>query len=45
MIKLNPQQEEASRFTHGIAAVIAVPGSGKTATMTSRIGRLVSAAA
>jgi DNA helicase-2/ATP-dependent DNA helicase PcrA len=41
MIQLNNEQLEASRFTHGIACVIAVPGSGKTLTMTHRIKHLV----
>ena len=40
-MELNPRQMEAARFQHGIAAVIAVPGSGKTHTMTQRIGILV----
>jgi DNA helicase-2/ATP-dependent DNA helicase PcrA len=39
--KLNKEQEEAASFVEGIAAVIAVPGSGKTLTMTERIGILV----
>ena len=38
---LNKEQEEAASFKEGIAAVIAVPGSGKTRTMMERIGRLV----
>ena len=38
---LNPEQEAASNFLLGICAVIAVPGSGKTLTMTRRIGNLV----
>ena len=41
MIQLNPKQKEAAAFVSGIAAVVAVPGSGKTLTMTSRIGNLV----
>ena len=41
MTKLNPKQKEAAEFTDGICAVIAVPGSGKTRTMTERIGILV----
>ncbi len=40
-ICLNDQQKAASEFTFGIAAVIAVPGSGKTLTMSHRIGNLV----
>ena len=38
---LNPKQREAAEFKDGIAAVIAVPGSGKTRTMMERIGILV----
>ena len=41
MPKLNKEQEEAASFVEGVAAVIAVPGSGKTLTMTERIGILV----
>ncbi len=41
MIKLNKKQEEAANFLNGICVVIAVPGSGKTLTMTERIGNLV----
>jgi DNA helicase-2/ATP-dependent DNA helicase PcrA len=40
-MKLNPEQEKASNFEYGICVVIAVPGSGKTLTMTHRIGNLV----
>jgi len=39
--ELNKEQEEAASFLEGIAAVIAVPGSGKTRTMMERIGKLV----
>ena len=39
--ELNPKQREAAQFKDGIAAVIAVPGSGKTRTMMERIGILV----
>jgi len=38
---LNEQQEQAARFREGTALVIAVPGSGKTLTMTQRIVYLV----
>lgn len=38
---LNAQQKAASEFQQGIAVVIAVPGSGKTLTMTHRICNLV----
>lgn len=41
MSKLNKEQEEAAKFLYGVCAVIAVPGSGKTLTMTHRIGNLV----
>ena len=41
MIELNKQQKQASEFMFGIASVIAIPGSGKTLTMTNRIGNLV----
>ncbi len=40
-MQLNRQQQHASEFETGIASVIAVPGSGKTVTMTRRIGNLV----
>jgi len=38
---LNREQKKAAGFRNGIAAVIAVPGSGKTMTMMERIGILV----
>ncbi len=41
MSELNEKQREAAEFMDGICAVIAVPGSGKTRTMTERIGLLV----
>ena len=41
MTTLTREQEEAANFLEGICAVIAVPGSGKTLTMTERIGILV----
>jgi DNA helicase II / ATP-dependent DNA helicase PcrA len=41
MSELNPKQQQAASFKDGIAAVIAVPGSGKTRTMMERIGILV----
>lgn len=41
MTSLNKEQEKAANFREGIAAVIAVPGSGKTRTMMERIGKLV----
>ena len=40
-IELNKEQQEAADFFNGIASVVAVPGSGKTMTMTQRIGNLV----
>ena len=41
MIQLNKQQKNAAEFHTGVASVVAVPGSGKTLTMTHRIGNLV----
>lgn len=41
MIKLNPRQKESANFLFGKACTIAVPGSGKTITMSTRIGYLV----
>ena len=41
LMTLNQEQEEAANAFLGIAAVIAVAGSGKTITMTRRIGNLV----
>jgi DNA helicase II / ATP-dependent DNA helicase PcrA len=41
MSDLNPKQKQAAEFRDGIAAIIAVPGSGKTRTMMERIGILV----
>ena len=41
MITLNTEQKKAASFTHGTAAVVAVPGAGKTLTMTHRIANLV----
>jgi DNA helicase-2/ATP-dependent DNA helicase PcrA len=40
-MKLNPEQQKAADFLDGICVVVAVPGSGKTLTMTHRIGNLV----
>ncbi len=42
MSELNTKQREAAQFKDGIAAVIAIPGSGKTKTMLERIKFLVS---
>ena len=41
MSSLNKEQKKAAEFLNGIAAVIAVPGSGKTRSMMERIGILV----
>ena len=41
MNELNKEQDQAAGFLNGIALIIAVPGSGKTLTMTHRIGNLV----
>jgi DNA helicase-2/ATP-dependent DNA helicase PcrA len=41
MITLNREQQAAAEFFHGVASVVAVPGSGKTLTMTRRIANLV----
>jgi DNA helicase-2/ATP-dependent DNA helicase PcrA len=40
-LKLNKEQQVAAEFLNGICVVVAVPGSGKTLTMTHRIGNLV----
>ena len=40
-MKLNKEQQKAADFLDGICVVVAVPGSGKTLTMTHRIGNLV----
>ena len=40
-MKLNPEQQKAADFLNGICVVVAVPGSGKTLTMSHRIGNLV----
>lgn len=41
MEQLNKEQKKAAQFQYGIANVLAVPGSGKTFTMTQRVGILV----
>jgi DNA helicase II / ATP-dependent DNA helicase PcrA len=40
-MKLNKEQQAAADFLDGICVVVAVPGAGKTLTMTHRIGNLV----
>ena len=35
------KEQQGSKLSEGTAAVIAVPGSGKTRTMMERIGKLV----
>src|SRR5208283_2689194 len=40
-MQLNEEQMKAAEFRNGICSVIAVPGSGKTLTMTHRIAFLV----
>jgi len=40
-LKLNKEQQAAAEFLDGTCVVVAVPGSGKTLTMTHRIGNLV----
>ena len=40
-MKLNKEQEKAASFFEGTAAVIAVPGSGKTRVLIERIIRLI----
>src|ERR1035437_9463563 len=38
---LNPQQEQVAQHFEGRALVIAGPGSGKTSTITARVGQLL----
>jgi DNA helicase II / ATP-dependent DNA helicase PcrA len=39
--QLNEQQRKAASFGNGVASVLAIPGSGKTLTMSYRIGNLI----
>ena len=39
--RLNPQQEEAIRYSGGPSLVVAGPGSGKTKVLTHKIARLI----
>jgi DNA helicase-2/ATP-dependent DNA helicase PcrA len=41
MYELNAEQRAAAEFKDGIGIVVAIPGSGKTLTMTHRIANLV----
>lgn len=38
---LNPQQEAAVRAVHGPVLLLAVPGSGKTTVLVTRLGYMV----
>ena len=40
-VKLNAEQEQAANHYTGACLVTAVPGSGKTATLTQRVSRLL----
>ena len=40
-LNLNPQQEEAVQALSGPVLLLAVPGSGKTTVLVSRIGYLI----
>jgi DNA helicase-2/ATP-dependent DNA helicase PcrA len=42
-MQLNPEQEEVANHFKGRSLVLAGPGSGKTRTITERIGRLLAA--
>jgi DNA helicase II / ATP-dependent DNA helicase PcrA len=39
--RLNPEQQRVAEHFHGRALVIAGPGSGKTSTITARVGQLL----
>ena len=41
MINLNEEQQKAVDFFNGVCIVTSVPGSGKTATLTSRVIKLI----
>ena len=40
-VRLNPQQEEAVRHTEGPVLLLAVPGSGKTTVLVTRLGYMI----
>ena len=40
-IALNPQQQAAVRQTEGPVLLLAVPGSGKTTVLGSRLGYMI----
>ena len=40
-VRLNPQQEAAVRQTVGPVLLLAVPGSGKTTVLVTRLGHMI----
>ena len=40
-VRLNPQQEAAVRQTEGPVLLLAVPGSGKTTVLVTRLGYII----
>ena len=40
-VRLNPQQETAVRQTGGPVLLLAVPGSGKTTVLVTRLGYMI----
>ena len=40
-IRLNPQQEAAVQQTDGPVLLLAVPGSGKTTVLVTRLGHMI----